>query len=45
MVEAETAVRDLVVDGLEELGYGAVEAADGPTGLKLLKSDIRMTSS
>ena len=42
MVEDETAVRDLVVDVLQELGYRAVEAADGPSGLKLLQSDLRV---
>ncbi|UZK70952.1 PAS domain S-box protein [Sphingomonas sp. S1-29] len=42
VVEDETAVRDLVVDVLEELGYRAIEAVDGPAGLKLLQSDIRL---
>jgi CheY-like chemotaxis protein len=42
VVEDETAVRDLVVDVLGELGYRALEAADGPSGLKLLQSDIRI---
>ena len=42
VVEDETAVRDLVVDVLEELGYRAVEAADGPAGLKLLQSKMRL---
>ncbi len=42
VVEDEAAVRDLVVDVLEELGYRAVEAADGPSGLKLLQSDLRV---
>src|SRR4051812_44141404 len=42
VVEDETAVRDLVVDVLEELGYRAVEAADGPSGLRLLQSDMRV---
>ena len=42
VVEDETAVRDLVVDVLEELGYRALEAADGPAGLKLLQSSARV---
>ena len=42
VVEDEAAVRDLVVDVLQELGYRAVEAADGPSGLKLLQSDMQV---
>jgi PAS domain S-box-containing protein len=42
VVEDETAVRELVVDVLQELGYRAVEAGDGDAGLKLLRSDIRI---
>ena len=42
VVEDETAVRDLVVDVLGELGYRAIEAVDGPSGLKLLQSDLRV---
>ncbi len=42
VVEDETAVRELVVDVLEELGYRAVQAADGPAGLKLLLSGMRV---
>jgi PAS domain S-box-containing protein len=42
VVEDEIAVRDLVVDLLGDLGYRAVEAADGPSGLKLLQSDMRI---
>ena len=42
VVEDETVVRNLVVDVLQELGYRAVEAADGPAGLKLLQSDMRI---
>jgi PAS domain S-box-containing protein len=42
VVEDETAVRDLVVDVLEELGYRAIQANDGPSGLKLLQSDLRI---
>ena len=42
VVEDETAVRELVVDVLQELGYRAVEAGDGAAGLKLLESGIRV---
>ncbi|HEX2559687.1 GAF domain-containing hybrid sensor histidine kinase/response regulator [Phenylobacterium sp.] len=42
VVEDEQAVRDLVVEVLRELGYNAVEAADGPEGLKLVQSLPRL---
>lgn len=42
VVEDETAVRSLVVDVLEELGYRALEAIDGPSGLKVLQSKRRI---
>jgi CheY-like chemotaxis protein len=42
VVEDETGVRDLVTDVLQELGYRVVEAVDGPSGLKLLQSDMRV---
>ncbi|MEA1083490.1 PAS domain S-box protein [Sphingomonas sp. CD22] len=42
VVEDETAVRDLVVEVLRDLGYRAVEAADGPAGLNLLQSGMRV---
>ena len=42
VVEDETAVRDLVVDVLQELGYRAIEAVDGPSGLKLLQSKMQL---
>jgi PAS domain S-box-containing protein len=42
VIEDESAVREIVVDVLEELGYRAVQAADGPTGLKLLQSPMRV---
>jgi CheY-like chemotaxis protein len=38
VVDDEPSVRMLVVDVLEELGYFAAEAGDGPTALKLLQS-------
>jgi signal transduction histidine kinase/CheY-like chemotaxis protein len=42
VVEDETAVRDLVVEVLGDLGYRTIEAADGPSGLRLLQSDQRI---
>jgi PAS domain S-box-containing protein len=42
VVEDEAAVRSLVVDVLEELGYRAIEASDGSSALKLLESNIRV---
>lgn len=42
MIEDEAAVRDLVVDVLEELGYRAIEAVDGPAGLAILQSKMRL---
>jgi PAS domain S-box-containing protein len=40
VVEDEAAVRALVVDVLDELGYEAIEAVDGPSGLAMLERDI-----
>ena len=42
VIEDEVAVRELVTDVLEELGYRAIQAADGPTGLALLQSDLHV---
>ncbi len=42
VVDDEPLVRMLVVEALEELGYGAIEAADGPAGLKVLQSHARI---
>ena len=39
VVDDEPTVRMLVVEVLEELGYTAIEAADGPAGLKMLQSE------
>lgn len=38
VVEDETVVRALIVEVLNELGYNALEAADGPSGLEILQS-------
>ncbi|HVK90138.1 MAG TPA: PAS domain-containing protein [Mycoplana sp.] len=42
VVDDEPTVRMLVVEVLEELGYGAIEAADGASGLTVLQSDTRI---
>ncbi|GJD94053.1 hybrid sensor histidine kinase/response regulator [Methylobacterium iners] len=42
VVDDEPTVRMLVTEVLEELGYTAIEAADGTAGLKVLQSDVRI---
>jgi CheY-like chemotaxis protein len=42
LVEDEPVVRGLIVDVLRDLGYRALEAADGPSGLKILQSRRRI---
>ena len=42
IVDDEPSVRMLVTDVLEELGYTAIEAADGAAGLSVLQSDVRI---
>jgi CheY-like chemotaxis protein len=42
VVDDEPTVRMLVTEVLEELGYAAIEAADGASGLKVLQSDVRI---
>jgi signal transduction histidine kinase/CheY-like chemotaxis protein len=42
VVDDEPTVRMLVTEVLEDLGYTAIEAADGAGGLKLLQSDVRI---
>ena len=42
VVEDEKAVRDLVVEVLSDLGYRALEALDGPAGLKILEGGERI---
>ncbi|HEX2943201.1 MAG TPA: ATP-binding protein, partial [Rhodopila sp.] len=39
VVDDEAAVRLLVVEVLQELGYRAIEAADGASGLQIVQSD------
>ena len=38
VVEDEPLVRLLIIDVLDELGYKALEAGDGPAGLRILQS-------
>ncbi len=42
VVDDEPTVRMLVTEVLEDLGYTAIEAADGAAGLKVLRSDARI---
>ena len=42
VVDDEPTVRMLVVEVLEELGYTALEAVDGPSGLRLLQTAARV---
>ena len=42
IVDDDEAVRMLVTEVLQELGYGAIEAADGISGLNVLQSNARI---
>jgi PAS domain S-box-containing protein len=42
VVDDEPSIRMLVAETLEDLGYNAIEAADGPSGLRVLQSDARV---
>lgn len=42
VVDDEPTVRMLVTEVLEDLGYIAIEAADGAAGLKVMRSDVRL---
>ncbi len=42
VVDDEPLIRMYVTEILEELGYGALEAVDGPSGLKIVNSDARI---
>jgi PAS domain S-box-containing protein len=42
VVEDEPLVRLLIIDVLDELGYKALEASDGPSGLRILQSPQRV---
>ncbi len=42
VVDDEPAIRTLVTEVLEDLGYAAIEAADGASALSVLQSDTRV---
>ena len=42
VVDDEPTIRMLVAEVLQDFGYAAIEAGDGPTGLKVLQSDARV---
>lgn len=42
VIDDEPMVRMLIVETLEEGGYNAIEAEDGPSGLKILESSTRI---
>jgi CheY-like chemotaxis protein len=42
VIDDEPSVRMLIVEVLDELGYDAIEAIDGPSGLALLLSGARI---
>jgi CheY-like chemotaxis protein len=42
VIDDEPTVRMLIVEVLEEAGYTALEAEDGPAGLKILQSNLRI---
>ena len=42
VIDDEPTVRMLIVEVLEEHGYAAIEAGDGPSGLRILESDMRI---
>ena len=42
VIDDEPTIRMLIVDELQELGYKALEADSGPSGLRILQSDARI---
>ncbi len=42
VIDDEAAIRLLIAEVLEDAGYAVLEASDGPSGLKLLRSDRRV---
>ncbi len=42
VVDDEPTIRMLVSEVLAELGYTSIEASDGPSGLKIMRSDVRI---
>ena len=42
VVDDEPTIRMLIAEVLSGFGYGAIEAADGPAGLKVIQSSVRI---
>lgn len=42
VIDDEATVRMLIVEVLDEAGYTALEADDGPSGLRILQSDVKL---
>lgn len=42
VIDDEPSVRMLIADTLSDLGYGCIEAHDGPTGLRILESSAAL---
>ena len=42
VIDDEEPIRMLITDVLEEAGYRVITAPDGPSGLKILQSDVRI---
>jgi PAS domain S-box-containing protein len=42
VIDDDPSVRMVLIEVLREAGYVTLEAADGPTGLKILQSDVRV---
>jgi CheY-like chemotaxis protein len=42
VIDDDPTVRMVLIEVLREAGYVTLEAADGPTGLKILQSDVRV---
>jgi CheY-like chemotaxis protein len=42
VVEDEAAVRELILEALQDLGYHILEAADGPAGLRILDTGVHV---
>lgn len=42
VIDDEATVRMLIVEVLQEAGYTAIEADDGPSGLRILQSDTKL---
>lgn len=42
VIDDEPTIRMLIVEVLEEHGYAAIEASDGPSALRMLESTIRI---